>query len=132
MKKVLTCGFLICGLILSFAAACFGQIHNLQEVSPERKITALEPGQVIEREIGEPDFYRIKLDAGKFVKIEVEQTDCDVVLMFIRREGKIFKRGAKKTPAAESNRLKRPSHRRASMSFAFCLFPRPRRPAATR
>jgi CHAT domain-containing protein/Tfp pilus assembly protein PilF len=87
MKKVLTCGFLICGLILSFAAACFGQIHNLQEVSPERKITALEPGQVIEREIGEPDFYRIKLDAGQFVKIEVEQTDCDVVLMFISPDG---------------------------------------------
>lgn len=82
MKRDLD-GFIYgCGLALFFAFSCFGQNHGLTVAETKPEVQTLEFGQKVERDIvgGERHLYKIKLGENQFVKIEAEQTNCDIVL----------------------------------------------------
>ena len=52
---------------------------------------ALEPGRSIEREIlsGQSHSYRITLDAGKYLRVHVEQQGIDVTVALLTPDGKV-------------------------------------------
>src|SRR5262245_31022102 len=53
--------------------------------------STLEPGRSIEREIssGQTHSYRIALDAGKYLRVHVEQQGIDVTVSLLARDGKV-------------------------------------------
>src|SRR5262245_12545957 len=53
--------------------------------------STLEPGRSIEREIssGQAHTYRIALDAGKYLRVHVEQQGIDVTVSLLAPDGKV-------------------------------------------
>src|SRR5262245_49418329 len=57
----------------------------------EQEWESLTPGHPIEREIsrGQSHFYRIALDAGKYLRVHVEQRGIDVTVALLTPDGKV-------------------------------------------
>lgn len=89
MKRKLNNLIYGCSFCLLFVFSCFGQIPVSNVGNTEKIVTPLEIGQTIEREIsvGNKHFYKIKLEAGQFARIEAEQQSCDVVFSMLTPEG---------------------------------------------
>lgn len=73
----------VCGLVLVLLSWVTAQNHLVKETEKNVEITNIEFGQTIEREMvgGQTHSYKLKLNAGDFVKISVEQRNCDVILV---------------------------------------------------
>lgn len=81
MKKSLVRMFAAKFLVLSVCLIVSGQ-HNLKQENSEVRV--LEIDQVVEREISpmQKHRYQIKLEAYRFIKIEVAEKVCDVITSF--------------------------------------------------
>ncbi len=82
MKKLSGYFVLSFGFLTVFLFSVAAQNHAMKDVSSLENVSQIEIGQTIEREIsgGEKHFYKLKLNAGEFVKIETLQKNCDVIL----------------------------------------------------
>ncbi|MEZ5428716.1 MAG: CHAT domain-containing tetratricopeptide repeat protein [Pyrinomonadaceae bacterium] len=67
-----------------FFLSAVGAQHDASAPAPAGEYPQIDFGQTVEREIsgGQKHVFRLDLNAGEFVRIEVEQTDCDVILSF--------------------------------------------------
>src|SRR5262245_4438690 len=66
------------------------QQPQLAQHSPSSEIRELKPGQFLEREIanGQSHLYTIKLVAGQFLHLTVEQKDVDAEIQLLNPAGK--------------------------------------------
>lgn len=82
MKSFLSLAVSSVSLFLFFSFQIFAQSHNATISAQVAEMPLLSFGQTFEKEIsnGEKHFYKLNLKQNQFVKIEVLQTDCDVIL----------------------------------------------------
>ncbi len=82
MKKLSGYFILSFGFVLIFLFSVPAQNHAVKDISSVENTSQIEFGQSIEREIsgGQKHFYKLNLNAGEFVKIELQQKNCDVIL----------------------------------------------------
>lgn len=79
----------ICVSVLLFVFPCFGQHHGSSAPAEKEEIPTLELEQTAKREMApmQKHSYKIRLNAGQFARIEVEQLGIDVVFSCISPEG---------------------------------------------
>src|SRR5688500_18466563 len=82
MKKYFNAVSLSYIFVLFFVFSSFGQETKPQMIETKKETSSLEFGQTVERAIagGERHIYKLRLDQNQFIKIELEQTNCDVIL----------------------------------------------------
>lgn len=82
MKKFLRFSVYSLVFVSFFGFQIFAQTHNPTVSAQNNEIPLLGFGQTFEKEIslGEKHSYKLNLTQDQFVKIEVLQTDCDVML----------------------------------------------------
>ena len=79
------------GLVLLFLLPSFRANAGFEDRMIRAKLPQpLEFGQIVEREMPprQKHLYKIKLEAGQFVRVEAEQRGCDVIFSFLSPEGK--------------------------------------------
>ena len=79
---------------LIFVVAYLSTLGTLVEAQPGQDIPILEPGKPIQHELdgGQSQSYRIRLEAGQFVQIVVDQHGIDVLLVLISDRKAIVER----------------------------------------
>src|SRR5262249_51165154 len=85
------CALVICALYSVLGLQMTGAAKALiGQAQSEPEIRLLVPGKPVERQIagGESHIYRVKLTAGQFVRLIVEQKGIDVAVQLMTPEGK--------------------------------------------
>ncbi len=80
----------ICGFVLLFVFSCFGQDQSSPASEAKADIQTLNVGQTVEREIStsQKHFYKIRLEAGQFIRVEAMQFIGDVKIMIFALDNK--------------------------------------------